>query len=150
MKHLLNSRMEVPAFGPAIVLAFTLLWVSFTLARGADYFLNDTPGSLAVLMLDLDFGLKRLGVVLALSALTFFVAVASQRHIAVWAGHALIASAYFGMSLTVGGAVHDYGAAPSHLIAPIGGLVWHCTMMWLMGVVPRSRKGVGHAAPATD
>lgn len=146
MKHLLNSRLQVPSFGPAVVLSITLLWVSLTLTRGADYFFNHTPDTIAVLMLDLDFGLKRLGVVLILSALLFFAAVASQRHIAVWFAHMLLAAAYFGMALTVSGAVYEYGAGASHLIPAIGGFVWHVLMMWLLGVVPRFRKEGCHVA----
>jgi hypothetical protein len=146
VKHLLNSRLQVPTFGPAVVLSITLLWVSLTLTRGIDYLLNDTPGSLSAILLDLDFGLKRLGAVLILSALAFFAAVASQRHIAVWFGHALLAAAYFGMSLTVGDGVYRYGAGISVLIPCLGGLIWHVGMMWAMGVVPRAtREGVRDA-----
>lgn len=149
MKHLLYSKLQTPTFGPALVLTFTLLWVSFTLTRGADYFLNDTPGTLADLMLNLDWGLKRLGVLLMVSAVLFFAAVASRRHIFVWCAHALLAAAYFGMTLTVAKAVNDYGAGVSHLIPGLGGLAWHALMMWLMGVVPRShRQGVLDGAHA--
>lgn len=148
VKHLLNSRLQPPTFGPAVVLTITILWVTLTFVRGADYFFNDTPGTIAGLLLDLDFGLKRLGVCLMVSAALFFAAVLSRRHIAVWGAHALLAAAYLGMSQTVAGAVFTYGAGPSHLIAPIGGLVWHVLMMCLMGVMPKAPKEVRRAAPS--
>ena len=141
MKAILWSRTQFPTFEPNIVLGITLAFIVGAFVRGVAWMLGGPPGTVSDLMLDIDFGRERLGLLLALGSVLYLAALATGRHLAVWAAHGLLCAIHFGAGMTILESVLDYGSGVQYLVFVCLNLAWHGAVMWKMRPLPPPHIG---------
>lgn len=137
MKHALTARYRPAVIGPAVVVTLTAAFAVLTLTRGLSWMADHNPDTVGSVLGDTAFGLAGWGAILTAGALLLLASLAARRHFAVWASHALLASAYVGITLAIGKAVLATGSGAAFLVAPIGGVIWHTFLNWRMKPVTR-------------
>lgn len=141
MKDILLAKTRFPTFEPSLVLGITLVFVAGTFCRGLAWALSSNPATVSDMMLELSFGREQLGVLLATGAIAYIVALASGRHLAVWAAHGFLFAVHFGAGYTILESVISYGSGVQHLIFVTLNLVWHGAVMFKMRPLPPPSLG---------
>lgn len=141
VREILSSRTRFPTFEPNVVLAITLVFIVGTFVRGMTWVFSASPATVSDLMLDLSFGRDRLGAMLTVGSITYLVALASRRHLAVWAAHGLLWAIHFGAGWTILSAVIHYGSGLQYLVFVALNLAWHGAVMFKMRPLPPPNLG---------
>lgn len=130
-----TARYQPPALPPPVVLAITIIFVALTLVRGLSW-VDAQPGTVSALRAGAGFGVVFWGTLLLAGGSAFFAALCSRVHLAVWVAHALLICIYFGIAVTTAEACIRFGGGASALTVPIGAIVWHSVLSWVMRPFP--------------
>lgn len=132
MRNVAAIRYQARPLPAGVVGAITCLFVALALARGIS--LTIKPGVEEQLRTHDEVGF--FGVALAVAATTFLLALATRRHVIVWAAHALLISVYFAYGATLAVGCMKYGGGWDVVVAPFGAVVWHGLIPRLMRPLP--------------